>query len=229
MKKSFIAGAAAGASSLAVAIPLLAQMAGAQSASSAATDVLKTRPVPSQACVQALATRDASALAQIDTHVAAHKSALQARQSALSAAASITDDTARQEAVKAAHEAFRTAMEASMGSKEDRQADMEALKTACGDAFRGLGGPGMMGKDMGGPGMKGGHHGGKSIMKLDLGEKLGMTAEELKAELDAGKTIEDIAAEKGVELPARPEGMMRGGMMGFGRDHQGTSSETTEQ
>lgn len=202
MKKTFVAGAAAGASGLAVALPLLAQMAGAQSSSGTAVDIVKDLPVPSQACVSALAARDGTELSEIDTRMSAHKSALQARKTALEAAASITDDAQRQEAVKAAHEAFRTAMESSMGSPEDREEQMTALKEACGDAFRFAGKGGHMGM----MGMHGKME--KHIRMLDpaaLAEKLGMTEEELKAELDAGKMPHEIAEEKGIELPVRIE------------------------
>ena len=37
-------------------------------------------------------------------------------------------------------------------------------------------------------------------------EKLGMSQEELQAELDAGKTMQQIAEEKGIELPCMIEG-----------------------
>ena len=50
----------------------------------------------------------------------------------------------------------------------------------------------------GGPGGRNG--------KGQIAELLGLTQEELKARLDAGETIEEIAAELGVELPERPEG-----------------------
>jgi hypothetical protein len=41
-------------------------------------------------------------------------------------------------------------------------------------------------------------------------QKLGMTEAELKAAMDSGKTIEQIAEEKGIDLPPRPPFM--GGM-----------------
>jgi len=37
-------------------------------------------------------------------------------------------------------------------------------------------------------------------------EKLGMSQEELQAQLDAGKTMQQIAEEKGIELPCMMEG-----------------------
>jgi hypothetical protein len=55
-----------------------------------------------------------------------------------------------------------------------------------------------------GPGGHGRHGGPGMMMRFDLEEKLGMTKEEIKAELDSGKTIEQIAEEHGVTLPARP-------------------------
>lgn len=213
MKKSFLLGATAGATGLALAVPILAQMVSAASSTAGTADILKTRPVPTQACVQAMADQDGKFLASVDAMITAQKAATKAHQNALVAAAAITDDTARAEAIKAAQEAFRTAMEAAFNA-DDKKAEMEAMKTACGDSHFF-----MMGAQMGGPGMKFKMHmdgpmGGK------LAEKLGMTEAELKAAIDGGKTIEQIATEKGVTLPARPEGhrKMKGGFMGHPDD-----------
>lgn len=214
MKKSFILGATAGATSLAIAVPLLAQLVSAASGTATTTaDVLKTRPVPSQVCVQAMADQDTKFLANVDAMITTQKAATKAHHDALVAAAAITDDTARGEAIKAAQEALRTAMDAAFKA-DDKKAEMEAMKTACGDNHFF-----MMGGHMGGPGMKfevrmDGPMGGK------LAEKLGMTEAELKAAIDSGKTIEQIATEKGVTLPPRPEGhrKMKGGFMGHPDD-----------
>lgn len=213
MKKTFAAGAAAGATGIVAAVPFLAQLAGAASGDESAL-VNRELPAPSQECVSALAARDARELSGMDSRFAAHKNALEARRSALEAAASITDETQRQEAVRAAHEAFRASMESAIGTPEDHEEEKEALKAACGDAFR-----------MKAHGM--GMHGGpvRMMMKFDLAEKLGMTREELKAEIDSGKTLEQIAQEKGIELPARPEK----GMMRFGRGSAASSQETSAQ
>ncbi len=223
MKKSFLIGATAGATSLAIAVPLLAQMVSAASGTATTTaDVLKTRPVPSQACVQAMADQDGKFLANVDAMIAAQKAATKAHHDALVAAAAITDDTARGEAIKAAQEALRTAMDAAFKA-DDKKADMDAMKTACGDSFRFFGGPGM------GGGMKFKMH-MKGPMGGKLAEKLGMTETELKAAIDSGKTIEQIATEKGVTLPARPEGHRNmKGMMRFMHDDDGETNDDSAQ
>ncbi len=51
---------------------------------------------------------------------------------------------------------------------------------------------------------QGGGNGGPNISRM--AERFGMTEEELRKELEGGKTMQDIAREKGVELP-----MARGG------------------
>ncbi len=125
---------------------------------------------------------------------AKQKTALQARHDALEAASLIADDTARQEALQSAHETMRDQKPTDEEIPAELQTIMDSVKSACGGT--------MMFK---GPGMGERHgRGGPGFMKFDLAEKLGMTAEELKAELSSGKTIEDIATEKDVELPARP-------------------------
>ena len=186
----FAIGAATGAVSLLVAVPLFSQIAGAQSVSSAAKLSAKTRPVPTQTCVLAMADHETAMLSNIDAMIAAHKAAATAKRDALKAAAALTDDTARMEALKAAQEAFRTAMESTMKPKN---AAMTTLKTACGDSF--------------GIGM--GHMGGmKRQMHGKVTKKLGMTEDELKAAIDSGKTIEQIATEHGVTLRPKAEKRM---------------------
>ncbi len=136
--------AASGALAIAIVVPALAQTS-------------DTKPsVVSQACVQALVARDTAELTEIDAMTAAHKSAIQAHKTALTAALALTDDTARKAAVKKANDDMKTAMKAAMeAQKSTHQATMDAVKTACG---RGMG-MGMrdegMGKVMG---RKGGHH-----------------------------------------------------------------------
>ncbi len=202
--KTFTTGAIAGASSLLLAVPLLAQMAGAASdtTSSTAADALADRPVPSQECVKTMADHEGTMLAGLDTHIAAHKAALTAHHDALAAAATIVDDTARKNAIQKANEAMRTAMEAARPDDATMKAQMEAMHKACGDEFHfgmAMGAPGMMMKFDGGPGGRG--HGPRME---NLAEKLGMTDDELKAALEAGKTIPQIAEEKGVDLPEPP-------------------------
>ena len=189
--KKFTLGAIAGMTSLLVAVPIVAQVAGAQSVSSTSTTISQearpTRPAPTQAEVQKMIEQTDLFLKNIDAMTAAQKTSMQALKTALTAAAGITDDTQRAEALKKAHEAMRTSMEATMKSL-------------------GLEGKMMMGPGMGGPGgphrMMG--HGMRGEMKGKLAEKLGMTEVELKAAIDSGKTIEAIAKEKGITLPARP-------------------------
>ena len=166
--KKFTMGAIAGASALALSIPIVLQFASAASSDGSISFFVngaQQRPVPSQACVQALASQDDSFLKNIDAMIATHKTAMQAHKDALVAAAQIADDTQRVAALKKANEDFRTAMKAAMDAKKiDHQADIDALKTVCGDSFgphgmmmHGPGGPGMgmmMGKPFGGKG----HH-----------------------------------------------------------------------
>lgn len=163
--KKFTLGVMAGASSLLVAVPLLATLSSAQSSISSSTTTGGERPIPSQACVSALAAQEDFMLSNMDAMHATHKTTMTAHRDALTAAAAITDDTARQEALKTAHEAMRTAMEAAMESAPDPTATMEAVRDACGDMFMFHGGKGMkMGKMFrmghGGPGGPGGMGGG---------------------------------------------------------------------
>lgn len=194
-------------SSLALAVPLMAQVAGAQSASSAAT-TQESSATPThfklfapksltQEDVEKMVEQDNAFLSNIDAFIAVQKEAVQNHRIALTAAADITDDAARQEAVKAAHDAMRTAMEAAITANPDLKIMMHM----------GMGKGGPHGDKMRGPGM--------------LEEKLGITREELKTLIESGKTIEEIAAEKGIELPERPEGALRGR---FFKAQAGTSS-----
>lgn len=84
------------------------------------------------------------------------------------------------------------------------QAQADAI-TAAVDANRPTGGPGVgdgdgdhAGRGPGGPGMG---HGGRRGPGLDAAATaLGMTAAELRTELEAGKTIAQVASTKGVEV-----------------------------
>lgn len=200
----FALGAVAGSTSLLVAVPFLAQMAGAASGTTT-KNILKDAPVLTQVCVQALADQEATMLNSMDARNASQKALMQTHQKALAAAAAITDDTARSEAVKKAQEDMRTAMKAAMDANKPDETQMEKMKTACGDSFGGkfMFGPGPMGMEVHGPRGKGGPGHGM------LEKKLGMTAEELKTALSSGKTIEQIATEKGVTLPAKGERFMK--------------------
>ena len=183
-KNKLILGSVAGLTALAVALPVFAQVSGTST-----TDFFTKRAPLTQESVQEMITRDTNFLANIDAFVSLQKSTVQTHQQALTAAASLTDSTQIEAAVKAANDASRTAMN-------------EALKAnpALKDAMRPMG----MGK---GPG---GHRGPNPEM---LAEKLGLTADELKAALDSGKTIQQIAEEKGIDLPPPP--MMKGRGHGF--------------
>lgn len=126
--KKFTIGAVSGVSALALAFPLFASAQSAPSANDAA------RPVPSQVCVQALAAQESTMIANMDSMTAARKAAMQAHQTALSAAASITDDAQRQDALKKANEDMRAAMKTGMdANKETVKSGMDAVKTACGN------------------------------------------------------------------------------------------------
>lgn len=191
MKKSFTLGAVSGISALAIAFPVIAQIAGAQSSASSVDQAKPNfaerpgfhgeRAPLSQEDVQAMIDQDNAFLLNVDAFVAIQKETIQAHRIALEAAADIEDETERNAAVKAAHEAMRASIEAAVEANPE-------LKTA------------MMPFGHGGPGK----HGKGEKMRGHLEDKLGMTEDELKAALDAGKTIEEIAEEKGITLPARP-------------------------
>lgn len=195
--KKFTLGMIAGMSSLALAVPILAQVSSAQTEDDAAT----SRPVPTQACLLAMADLEDAHASVMDGMIALHKQQLQARADALRSVAAIADDDERQAALKDMHEDMRDTMKEATPPEAVMTA-MDAVKEACGDVMRGFGmGHGPMGM-----------HGGKPfMMKLgrgpvpaDLAEKLGITTDELQAAIESGKTIEEIATEKGIELPARP-------------------------
>lgn len=142
-----------------------------------------------------------------------------------SLAALVTDGTLTQEqsdAIVAAIEAAKTAAKAAAeesGTRPERGAVLTATLaelvtngtvtqeqsdavTAAIEANRPAGG-GMGGGHGGGHGM-GGEHGGRGFGGAKLLESaataLGITADELKVELEAGKTIADVATEKGIDV-----------------------------
>ncbi len=216
--KKFTLGMIAGASSLAIAVPLIAQFASAASSTGSSSNA-RTLPIPTQACVQALAGLDDARLSSMDAMMAAEKQALKAQRDALAAAASIADDTKRQAAVQQANQDFRTAMQA-MEQSDAMKSAMDTVKSACGNAGFGMGGMGM--------GMFGGMmgHGPREGAPENLAQKLGMTTDELKAELQSGKTPEQIAQEHGITLPAKG-GMMRGGHRGWMNGNARSNSSTS--
>jgi hypothetical protein len=203
--KKFTLGVITGVSTLAFAVPLLAQVSSAANGSSTSAPNAADRPAPSQACVQALSAKDDLFLSTVDAMTASQKTATQAHKAALVAAAAITDDAARKAAVQKAEEDFHTAMKAGMEQNQTAgQAVMEKIRTECGNLGK-HGGMFMMNIGRGEPGMKMMKMRGHGPMGGMLAEKLGMTAEGLKAAIDSGKTIEQIAEEKGVTLPVRGE------------------------
>ena len=146
----FTAGAVAGIVTIGLAIPLLAQVVSAASVKSS------TRPAQTQQQVTDMAARDAAFLQNIDALVTLEKSAAQAHETALTAAAGIVDPVQRSAAVKKANDDERAAIQAALTANP-------ALKSAMMPfAF---GGPkGATDKKTGGPstGMngKGGKRGG---------------------------------------------------------------------
>lgn len=191
-------GAASGIATLMLAVPVLAQVSGAQEISDATAPsgtssiASSVRAPRGQKNIQFLIDKDTAFLANIDSMVTLQKNAVQTRLNALTAAASITDETARQEAVQAAKKTYRTTIQNAREANPDLKSGMQM----------GFG--------------KKSHNGrgkGHGFGSPKFAEKLGMTEEELKAELDSGKTIEQIAEKKGVELPMRPP-FMGGGMRG---------------
>jgi hypothetical protein len=204
----FTLGAIAGIVTVALAVPLLAQI------SSAATSGAPkfTRPVPTQQQVQDMVARDDAFLKNVDAMVTVQKTATQAHEAALTAAASITDDTQRQAAVQKANDDERTAIQNAITANPDLKSAM--MPFGGGRGF-GEGKGGMMGR---GPNT------------ASLATKLGMTETDLKAALDGGKTIQQIAQEHGVTLPARTGGKHGGWMMGNGSfSGTTTSSASLEQ
>lgn len=187
MKKSFTIGAVSGITALSVAFPLVAQFAGAQEATSAESSstsgdhaFFHERAPLTQEDVQKMVDRDNALLLHVDGFVSVLKEATQNHRIALEAAADISDEAERNDAVKAANEAMRASMQAYVEANPDIQ-------------------PGML------PFGKGGHHRpGMKMMKGHMENKLGLTPEEVRAKIESGMTIEEIAEEQGVTLPERP-------------------------
>lgn len=201
MKKSFTLGAVSGITALAIGFPIAAQFAGAQGFGSSSTGSKgslrwEKRAPLSQDDVEELIDRDNQILLHIDEFVSIQKEAIQNHRIALQAAADLTDEDARNEAVHAAHEAMQKEIEEAI-EESDSLKDLDVRLFG----KKGLRGP--HGFDGKGPR-------GRMGPPQELLDALGMTAEELKAAIDSGKTIDQIAEEKGVELPARPP--MRGMM-----------------
>ncbi len=158
--KSFTKGFAAGATALAVGVPLMAQMALAASADQAVSEAANKddRPSPSQPCTEAMAHLASAHVDVFDEMSKDRKAKLIAHRDALVAAAGIADDTQRAEVLKSAHEAMKPTGEKEISAAV--QTAMDEVKAACGNTmmFKGRhGGP------MGG-------HGGPFMMKMKRGE-----------------------------------------------------------
>lgn len=158
LMKKFSIGTLAGVSSL-VLIPLLASAA--SSASGTAPNPPSERPALSQECVQALVAKNDLMLSTFDETSAARKAAMLSHRAALAAAASITDEAQRQEALQQAHEDFRAAMQGLRPANADQmEAAREAVHEACGGAIGPMGGMGRgKGNGVGGGRMMGGAFG----------------------------------------------------------------------
>lgn len=204
MKKTFTLGAVSGMATLMLAVPIFAQISAAEETDGSTPAfgkhfMMREQRSLTQKDVQNLVEKDDTFLANIDAFVAIQKSATEARRDALAAAASIEDDTGRQDAVRVARETYRAAIEEALEANPDLKPTMH------------------MGFGKGSHGGFGGGERGRRQNPTDLAEKLGMTTDELQTALDAGKTIPEIAEEQGVALPKPPfEGGKRG-RMPFGR------------
>lgn len=214
MKNKFTIGVITGMAALTAAVPVIAQISSAASPAATVTPPTASpntdRPdhvVPgsTQASVQDMITRDNAFLTNADAMLVVLKSAKQSHLASLTAAASIADDTQREAAVKQANDAERVTIEAAITANPNLKGVMMPFG--------------------------GGHHGGHGDFGHgpgDLAAKLGMTETELKAAIDSGKTIQQIATEKGVTLPARPAfgGRGHGGPMDNDNDADDQAAPT---
>lgn len=114
MKRSTLAaGAIAGITALTLAIPVFAQSSTGSPSSPAASFFRHMGPATQQH-VQDMIAKDDAFLQNIDAFVTIQKNATQAHKAALTAAAALTDDTARQTAVAKAQADLRAAMQAAL-------------------------------------------------------------------------------------------------------------------
>ncbi|MEI8230418.1 MAG: hypothetical protein WCG83_04760 [Candidatus Peregrinibacteria bacterium] len=205
-------GAVAGIATLAVALPFVSQFTNA-----AGTGTPFTHPILTQVQVQAMVTKDQAFLTNIDAFVTIQKNAVQAHETALTAAAAIADDTQRDAAVKKANTDERAAIQAALTATPAIQSAMMRF-----------GGDRGFGEGKGGPGMM-----GLGPNTAALATKLGMTEEDLKAALASGQTIQQIATAHGVTLPAdngKGEGKRgKGWMMGGLKKASSTSSTSSNR
>jgi deferrochelatase/peroxidase EfeB len=135
-KHSFTLGVIAGATSIAIAVPMIVQVANA-----ANTDIKnnpsKVRPAPTQACVQLMATHKTNMLSYHDEMTTARKTAITAHRDALVVAAALTVNADRLEALKKARDNFQAAMKAVKEAHKLSDAEIAAMKTACGYSLHG--------------------------------------------------------------------------------------------
>ncbi len=248
----FTIGAVAGIAAIAIAVPLFAQLSNAATAGTTNGSASSfTRSIPTQQQVTDMAAKDAAFLKNIDAFVTVEKSATQAHETALTAAAAITDDTQRQAAVQKANTDERTAIQNAVTANPDLKSAMMSDH-----GFDGRGGPGMGPNfsdlatklGMSEADLKTALAGGKTIQQIAtekgvtlptppmggfglgkdsdmLAQKLGLTADQLKTELASGKTIQQLAQEHGVTLPAHTGG--RGGWFGHGPATDASASQTS--
>lgn len=210
----FSLGVVAGIAALGLAVPALAQLSsaatGLQASGTEATLRPFTRRVPTQEQVTAMASRDEAFLKNIDAFVTVLKNAKQAHQTALAAAAAIADDAQRAASVQKANDDERAAIQAAVTANPDLKALMP-FGGGHGLGFGVKGGPGMMGR----------------ATTATLAATLGMTETDLEAVLATGKTIQQIATEKGITLPAPPvDGRGRGMHGGWMKGFRGTASSS---
>lgn len=172
--KNFTLGALSGISALALAVPVFAQVASSDATFSVSIEDEANRPVPTQACLLAMAELEDMQLANFDTMMAKQKQSMQTRSETLRTIAEISDETARKAALTQMHEDMRAAMEAEMDSakNDDKEAAMTALQEACG----GEGGFGMKAmrvmKFDGGEVRKGGHFKAGTFMGARGGHRM---------------------------------------------------------
>ena len=96
----------------------------------------------------------------------------------------------------AVQEARQQVIEQAVADGQLTQEQAERILSRQEDGF----GPGVMGPARGKRGHFGGRMGGRMGDQEVLAEQLGLTVDELAAELQAGKTIAELAEEKGVDL-----------------------------
>ncbi|OGJ60357.1 hypothetical protein A3A67_05310 [Candidatus Peribacteria bacterium RIFCSPLOWO2_01_FULL_51_18] len=154
LRNKVITGSLAGIASLALGAAAFAQGPGF----SAPTGYVPYyAPAPTQACVQSLAAKDAAETGTLDAMTTAKKNALQARQTALIAAAGITNDSDRFQATMQANKDFMTALR---NAERSRGSSLEAAIDDVSSACDGMYGFGMGRGKMHGKGKRGGMMGG---------------------------------------------------------------------